>query len=87
MNNLILNLIYIYADQNLADTACKKKHIRTFSDADDDDRSEEYERIYANLLPSDYTLLKAPFYVRDFIVGNASYLYLSINVVTENSCP
>lgn len=39
-----------------------------------EDRSEEYEIIYSNMVPSDASLQRAPFVVRDFIVCRYSTL-------------
>lgn len=38
-----------------------------------EDRSEEYEYLYAQLVPSDATLERLPFIVRDFIVGKCKF--------------
>lgn len=36
---------------------------------DDNDVSEQYEILYKNMVPSDATIHRTPFIVRDFIVG------------------
>ncbi|GLV32296.1 hypothetical protein CBL_00993 [Carabus blaptoides fortunei] len=60
--------------------------------SEDEDRSDEYEQLYANIVPSDYSLQRSPFVVRDFLIlgnngllGYVNFIDNTLELLLENT--